>query len=147
MYAVLMTHTGIDRVNGDVTTSSPFPAYVVLNHSDLDPTPVSVPVIAPKAGFLLLDFAASGVPTSAGTIGGASFRLLVDGVPVANSDRGAAVMVGTTFDLSLVERVAVGSGSHVVTVEWSSFDLSAQILRASDPGFEGATLRAEFVTP
>lgn len=139
--------SGIDFVTADVsTTSTASPADVQLNHSDVDSSPVSVMLAASVAGFLLIDFSATGTGTGSGTVDGARFQVLVDGTPIANTDRGGVTTLGNLWNVSIVARVPVLAGTRVVTMNWSSFDTSAQILRTTDPGLEGATLRAQFVT-
>lgn len=141
--------SGIDHVTGDVTTASGFPTYVTLNHSNIDATPVAVPITAPIDGFLLIDFDSSSSTTAVNTDVGNAFRLLLDGVPITNSDRGSfasASNADAVFDVSINARVAVLAGLHTVTVEWCATPGdTARILRGSDAGFEGATLRAEFI--
>ncbi len=143
--------SGIDHVTGDVTTTTFYPTYTPLNHSNAAPSAISVAIDAPQDGFILADFDSMSSSDAGAANVGNVFRLLLDGVPIDNTDRGTFIdgadLAGQVLDCSINTRVAVTAGPHTIKVEWAAggSGFTAQILRGTDPGFEGATLRAMFI--
>lgn len=86
-------------------------------------------------GFLIIEAAA----TASATTTGVYFRLLRDGVVVANG--GGAHDIGLT-SVTLLKRVPIVAGSHTIELQWRVDSLgSASIRPVTFPDAESATLR------
>jgi hypothetical protein len=133
--------SGLAHVTGDVSTASGVPVQLLAVDAG---AALQLSLYAPIDGFLLIDFAVSPSNLSKASI---LFQLKLDGVLIPNSDRAVKIPSAADADphpIAITSRVAVTAGARVVTVEWCTNGGTALILRATAPGYQGASLRAAF---